>query len=341
MFKKSTVIVVGAGASAECNLPVGEALKRKIAEGLRFRFEVGRQISGDHVILDALKRKFRDDHERVNQFLRAGNELSETIETFPSIDEALHWWRESKEIVALGKAAIARYILSAERSSTLALKRGSGKVDIDDSSGSWLKPFLSIALAGADRESVLTAFDNVTFVNFNYDRTIEQYLYWALQQRAGVTKEIAASVVARLKMIRPYGSMGKLDWSGRHEVGFGDDNGTDIFLVSQNIRTFTEQVENTEVESSIDESLESASLVLFVGFGFHQQNLALFKLGKGKNRSDVQTVLATSRGIDPTNYDAIKDSLDYRFNLRNCSMLPVTASQLLTNMRPTITIAAA
>jgi hypothetical protein len=339
MFKKPTVIVVGAGASAECNLPAGEGLKRIIADGLKFRFGHSGQVSGDPYILSAIKKKYRGDSERINQFTRAGNELSGTIETFPSIDEALHWWRARPEIVALGKAAIAHYILVAERESTLAVKQGSAKVDIDDSSEAWLKTFLSISLAASDRESAITAFDNVTFVNFNYDRTIEQYLYWGLQQRAGVSQEVAASAVARLKMIRPYGSIGKLDFAGGHEVAFGDDAGRDIFSIAENIRTFTEQSEQFEILNSIDEALEESRLVLFLGFGFHQQNLALFRVGEGKNRGRPRSVLATSRGIDPKNYDVIKNSLDSRYSLGRCSLLPITASQLLIDMRPTITIA--
>ena len=39
MSKKSLVLVVGAGASKEVNLPVGAELKNKIAEKLDIRFD--------------------------------------------------------------------------------------------------------------------------------------------------------------------------------------------------------------------------------------------------------------------------------------------------------------
>jgi hypothetical protein len=339
MFKKPTVIVVGAGASAELSLPTGAELKQKIAEGLRFRFEYGRLMSGDSYILDALKTHVPNDQNKVGEFTQAGNQLAETISTFPSIDEALHWWRAKPEIVELGKVAIAHYILESERDSSLAIKRGAANINIDDSSGSWLQPFFSIALAAGDREGVASAFDNVTFINFNYDRTIEQYIYWALQQRAGVDAKEAAMTVSRLKVIRPYGSIGNLDWLRAHEVAFGDRAVRDIFAVSSNIRTFTEQAEEVSAAAAIDEALEAAKVVIFLGFGFHQQNLALFRPGPGRRRAGVGTVLATTLGIDSKNYSAIASRLSSALALNSAMLVPLTASQLLNDLRPTITMA--
>src|SRR5438445_1208216 len=98
MFNKPTVFIVGAGASAECDLPTGFQLKESIANGLRFYFEGGRLVKGDNALLNILRRRFSD----VNPHTRAGRELARTIATFPSIDEALHWWRAREEIVELG-----------------------------------------------------------------------------------------------------------------------------------------------------------------------------------------------------------------------------------------------
>lgn len=108
MFNVPAVFVIGAGAGAEFGLPAGVQLKEMIAKGTHFRFELGRQKEGDSVLLDTLKRRFSNDVEKVNIYLRAGNDLSETISTFPSIDEALHWWRGKPEAIELGKLAIAR-----------------------------------------------------------------------------------------------------------------------------------------------------------------------------------------------------------------------------------------
>ncbi len=49
------------------------------------------------------------------------------------------------------------------------------------------------------REQAELAFANLTLINFNYDRTVEQYLYWALQQYGRVPEDVAAKSVASLR----------------------------------------------------------------------------------------------------------------------------------------------
>jgi hypothetical protein len=336
MFNRSTVIVVGAGASAEFGLPTGDALKQKIAKGLKFRFDFSRQVSGDDVLLGVLKRHAENDLDVLNGFTRAGNELSETIETFPSIDEALFWWRDRREIIDLGKLAIAHYILAAERSSSLALDPAGNLVDVARSIDSWLGQFLSLALAASHRGEAASVFKNITFINFNYDRTIEQFIFWALCARAGLDQNSAAEVVSSLNVIRPYGSLGKLDWRSRHEVAYGEAQRRDLFTISKNIRTFTEQMEDNDITEKIDEVIESAKLILFLGFGFHQQNIALFSPGPGRRRTSLTRVLATSLGIDQHNYSAIAHKLENSCGIRQAALFALTAGKLLKDLRPTI-----
>jgi hypothetical protein len=191
MFNKPTVFIVGAGASAECGLPTGSQLKDRIRVGLGFQFEGGQLRNGDGALLQLLRGRF----SQVNPYIKAGRELSETITTFPSIDEALHWWKARPEIVELGKLAIAHYILDAERRSPLAGKQRLAASD------TWLATFISMALSGLEQREVSRAFENVTIINFNYDRTIETYLYSALQRRGGISSEEAKHCVTELKVI--------------------------------------------------------------------------------------------------------------------------------------------
>jgi hypothetical protein len=46
MFKRNTLFVVGAGASAELDLPLGGALAKRISQKLDIRFEHGNQQIG-------------------------------------------------------------------------------------------------------------------------------------------------------------------------------------------------------------------------------------------------------------------------------------------------------
>jgi hypothetical protein len=113
----------------------------------------------------------------------------------------------SPQAIEVGKIAIVQEILEAERNSHLKYDAQTGRAA--ESEGGWIGEMLSMAISGIRREELEKAFDNVTFVNFNYDRAIEQYLYWTLQQRTSATAEEASEIVGNLNMIRPYGSIGK------------------------------------------------------------------------------------------------------------------------------------
>lgn len=204
---------------------------------------------------------------------------------------------------------------------------------------------MSIAISAHDRDDVAEIFQNVTFINFNYDRTIEQYLYWGLQQLAGVSREAAARAVSNLKIIRPYGSIGPLDIDPAphrlpDSVSFGGGRGFDLYSIAENIRTFTEQIEDTSTSSSIDAALKAANVLIFLGFGFHQQNLALFRPTSDSTRRNMGTVMASVFGIDPLNHNAINRRLEFDLGLAAPKMLvPLKANQMLKELRLSISMA--
>jgi hypothetical protein len=178
---------------------------------------------------------------------------------------------------------------------------------------------------------------------FNYDRTVEHYLYWALQQ-LGISTTEAAEGVARLKIIRPYGSIGQLEWQGRSGLSFGGNNNPIVASeIANNIRTFTEQIQEETVHSSIEEALENAIIVVYLGFGFHQQNLRLLKPPTSRVWRPVHLLIATTFGMDERNYPAITDYLHSELRISPSSSIlnPWKAAELLEKLRTTISMAAA
>ena len=63
-------------------------------------------------------------------------------------------------------------------------------------------------------EQATNLLRNVTIINFNYDRTIEHFLFNRLQTNLGLDREEAGQALGALtaNMIRPYGSVGPLPW---------------------------------------------------------------------------------------------------------------------------------
>src|SRR5262249_55858499 len=152
---------------------------------------------GDEKLLEAIRQQFNSEKAVTDSYAAAGRDLAASMPMHASIDEALHYWRAKPEAGQLGENAIANEKFRAELNTHLSENRQTGRVDVPREG--WMWPFLSMTL-GSDltREQAEQAFANLTLINFNYDRTVEQYLYWALQQYGRVSADVAAKSVASL-----------------------------------------------------------------------------------------------------------------------------------------------
>jgi hypothetical protein len=339
-FRKPVVFVVGAGASAEYNLPVGDTLKSRIGSAVHFQFRFGSElVNGDPSLWENVRLQCNGDHKRMALYSEGGNELARTISAFPSIDEALHYWSDRPEIIELGKAAIAQGIINAEHNSGLSKwpdrqKQGADAAQFDHC---WLWPLFSMALSATTKNDIEGIFDNVTFINFNYDRVIEHYLFQALQLRGGVTESIAAKIIDSIEMIRPYGHLGPLDWQNNGCFPFGRlANRATYFKAAQSIRTYTEQHQDSSLDKRIDAALSRAALVLFLGFGFHSQNLMLLESARKTQRTIYQRALATVFGIDKDNNPMLDLRLRQLLAVNDLDLTPRTSFALLAELRPTL-----
>jgi hypothetical protein len=236
MFSRTRVLLIlGAGASAEFGLPVGAKLKSAIAQGVNLNVERGEVLSGDSGLFETFKR-YCSDRSRATEM---GRELGDVLRTLNTIDEALHFLSSQPDSVVLGKLAIVRNILAGERDSALGLG-SDGDPGLERASATWIAQFFSMVLEGLKREAVGECLANVTVINFNYDRSLEHYLFWALQQFGHVERDIAKLAVRRMNVVRPYGSIGKLDWDDELGIAYGDVGAAsrNFPLVASNIRTF-------------------------------------------------------------------------------------------------------
>src|SRR5262249_47829985 len=122
MFRSKTVFILGAGASHEVGLPVGDGLKQTIATKLDLRFEhFGKPIGkGDLTILEVLRRKYPSE---INDYLHACWRIRDGVGLSSSIDDFIDTHRDDQGVAACGKIAICRSILEAERRSKLFYDR--------------------------------------------------------------------------------------------------------------------------------------------------------------------------------------------------------------------------
>jgi hypothetical protein len=217
----------------------------------------------------------------------------------------------SPAVIAVGKAAIVRAILFAERHSHIFVDQSNARngLEIDRIHSTWLVKLMQVL--GPDRKvaDVERVFEDLSFIVFNYDRCIEHFLAYALQLLYGVEREVAEAIVGRADIIHPYGSVGDLDRVPFGGPGYGRP---DYFTLGQGIKTYTEQVEENATLDKIAHSMERAECVVFLGFAYHKQNMRLLFRSHKRPRKMVQ-VYGTAFGMSDADKEHVVDELNAYF----------------------------
>lgn len=301
MIKSKTVFVIGAGASADFGLPVGDGLKTLLIAKLAIEFEeYGRSLRrGDETVVEALRLKSRvlgDPLGNVNRFLPSARSIAANMPLALSIDNYLNDHSDDIDAIIAAKLAITISIIEAERKSVLHIdRRHSDVIDFSKTTNSWLAAFFQIAQERVHKNDVRQIFDNISFVCFNYDRCIEQYLYYVLQQYYRINSSEAEEIIRRLSIVHPYGMIGNLPWLNHtNSAEFGEHlHASKLSSISDSIRTFTESVDDG-IKEAIKKVLKDSLRIVFLGFGYHQQNIDLLTVEEGNN---IKELLGTAYKI--------------------------------------------
>ncbi len=308
MLKESTVFVVGAGASSEFNLPIGTDLAIEISAKLDVRFDDwGTKLtSGDGALFENVRRA---SPQHANEYQQAAWVIRDGIVLANSIDDFLAVHQTDEKVVRYGKSAIVKCILEAEMKSRLFFDRnkststGRETIDFRGTSDTWLVKLMRLLGKGLPAENYKNIFDRSSFIVFNYDRCIEHFFVNALQPMFRISEQAAADVVATARIVHPYGVAGALPLAGHAAQGprFGSTN-ANYFLLSSEIKTYSESVDNTEARELIKE----CKRVVFLGFAFHGQNL---KLLADINDLETKEVLGTGWGMSDSDLNILRSEL--------------------------------
>lgn len=177
MFRAKTVFVIGAGASAELGLPLGGALLEDIAKRLDISYEFGRLERGDYVVADALRKALNND-ALYNEHLHSAWQLVKSSKQGLSIDNVLDALEDEKAS-KVGKYGIVRSILQAEEK--LALRAWADhmpeQTKVEEYKGTWLDTFTKLLTENIRRSEIENIFNNLTVINFNYDRILSNIFH--------------------------------------------------------------------------------------------------------------------------------------------------------------------
>jgi hypothetical protein len=315
-------------------------LAAKISTDTNFLFDhTHRPSRGDADLFEqTIWAKFKQDQPNLDRYTEASRRLSAAISSTVSIDDALHQLSDYPEAVTMGKVCIIRSILTAERKSELKIDPTLGQPKPEAGRQGWIEHLFSMAITGFKLSEIEKAFSNITIVNFNYDRCIEHYVYWSLQ-RIGLSEQESSNIVSRMNILRPYGTLGSIMRVDDTFLQFGESRRMDLFAMVDRIRTFTE-AKTLHDTAELRRALSKASLVIYLGFGFHPQNLKLLSLVKSP-ANPATKVLATTFKVDDANVPELKSALakSLLVGSERIETRPMAASELLQKLRIKIQLA--
>ncbi|MDJ0278681.1 hypothetical protein QLH51_17955 [Sphingomonas sp. 2R-10] len=281
MIRVPTTFVIGAGASAELDFPTGPGLLRDISELLQFGSQFD-HVNGSSAALDiGLAYARLTGQSRINPsdpFYDAAARVRSAADIARSIDNVIDQNDDDPLVEMVGKLAIAYRLLTAEAESKLSeAPEQPGIFDLQNLRDTWLLPLGQMLTTDIRKSRVESIFDQLTIITFNYDRSIEAYLPTLLVAAYGLDHADAVAISQRVRIFHPYGQVGRLSWDLGVDGGipYGWVARDRLELIAPQLRTFTEQLADGDELTAMRNAVQQAEHLVFLGFGFHRQNMRL------------------------------------------------------------------
>lgn len=278
--------VIGAGASEEIGMPIGKDLKKQISvllsrvndELRRFDLEQAAQFGIEAIEINY--ERIRNGEMNKHQLYALMKKMIHALEYDTSIDNFLYNHQNNAAYQIFGKTAIFSTILKAEKTSNLYTE-----IDNRDYTSvlenTWYLSLFQQLIRQATLNTFIMRLKEIQFIIFNYDRSLEFYLYQSIQRHYEITSEKAAEIVNSANIYHPYGQVGFLPFQkGPLTFDYGSFQTYAENDLSKYIKTYTEgaDIKSEDYKKAMYNFYE-AEKVVFLGFAFHRQNIdLLYKL---------------------------------------------------------------
>lgn len=265
MIKDNCVLILGAGASAPYGFPTAAELKSIICS------QFISQWSG--FVKIRTQTPFSNDY--LDEQIKKAKNFVHDFKKFEhdSIDLFLTINRKHSDI---GKKAIYLNILNAESKSILGRRIKN-----------WYTTLFGLMISGITHPDSIEEFidNNITIVTFNYDRSLENYLYESFMNYNNSKDETEKiNILKRLKIYHVYGKLADLPWENDKEsLKFGQEIWSNqLDEKKDNIKTIHER--NTGEMEQMIHAVQTADKVYYLGFGFAPENVEILQINN--NRPD-------------------------------------------------------
>jgi len=174
--------------------------------------------------------------------------------------------------------------------------------------GLWHTKFVELLFASCRRVDIKKRFEGIAFINFNYDRCIEQFLLHALMRNYGMSISEAENSMQALEIYHPYGSVGLLHRNGNvAATSFGAEiYEKDLLSRAGEIKTYSEHLDDDIEADVVRRLVQNAKQLVFLGFAFHQQNMELIN---PKKPCQTQQVYASVHGVSDSDQAIVMEKI--------------------------------
>lgn len=333
MIRTKTTLVIGTGAGNEIEMPDGRELLNKVAQGFDFA-RLGSDLqTRDMVSLDQHFEKFARRVGATRQKLHeAGGAIRTSARIASSVDAILEQHGTDPLVQAAGKLAIIFYTLQGEARSPLGLEpRDPGDLPLRGNEN-WLFQLGRLIVDGVPRAQADKCFDNLTIINFNYDRAVQHYLPWVVSMAFGMTLNEARQLVgAKLNIVHPFGNAGRLPWEPGEtpDAEWGNEEPWNIHNLVKEIRTASEVKQNHQMAQHLVGEVAGGKRIAFLGFGFEPAATSLLF---DYSLSHDPDVLVQLQGANPAAIRAIHRLLKRQTGIEDdglIAMLEMRSWQML------------
>jgi hypothetical protein len=264
MITQETVFILGAGASKPYGFPLGQDLVEMILHRL------DPEPTDNRLIAQAVNRAANN-----STMLRLKGFLSDLSDSgADSVDAFLE---HNPEFVPTGKAAIAAMLHLSESEKGL---RGC------KANENWYQYFLKMLNAPYDSFQE----NKASVITYNYDRSLEEYLFKALRVRDKENHgdaDWAIKLKESIPIVHLHGQLGAyqhfVNVQTQSYVPFGDwQRGGFLKTAADGIRIIHEDfdLDNDPVFQQAYTLISEAKYVFFIGFGYHPTNIRRLRLKK-------------------------------------------------------------
>ncbi len=298
MIEKKTVFILGAGSSYPYGFPLGLKLRELsflTADNMFLTFH--NRMGGDFLL---------NEVENARNFSRQFK---------ISGDQSIDWFlKKFPEYSLVGKFLILHHILNAENSSRFLEELTEDKRKQD-----WYW-YLYNEMSKYPKGEVnpgLFLNNKVSFITFNYDRSLEHFLYTCFSNGHNFNNYdiTPLELFKEIPIKHVYGKVAKLDWEREGEElcieykGYIQDYNT-LDRLKDNIHLIDERDGKINIE--IGNLIINAERIFFLGFSYADENLAMLDIPEVLNQK--HRIYGTAFGMTENEINKIKSKFSPNAN---------------------------